>query len=112
MDLNQLKTAENYNSKYDKQSSGEYIEVSYEGELVAEFEYFEDSKLFMGFDYTEDLDGDENHYLADLEDEYRINKVFNPKNLLDMLNEWKQRFPELTISGRTLLEERIDNETI
>jgi hypothetical protein len=112
MDLELLKSGKNHDSKYHKLSVGEYIEVSYKSNLVAEFDYFNDSHLFVGYDYTEDLHIDENHYLVDLEDEYRIDGVFNPKNLLDLLNEWSERFPELHISGRTFLEERIDNETI
>lgn len=107
-----LKSSENYKGKVEKLSKGEYIEVSYNGRLLAEFEYSDAGGVFIGCDYTEDFDDDENHLIGDLQDEYRINDFFKPGSLLDMLEEWKEKFPQLSITGRTLLEERIDSGTM
>lgn len=112
MKLFALKSSENYEDKVEKLSKGEYVEVSYNRELLAEFEYFDNKGMFIGCDYTEDFDYGENHFIADLQDEYRINDFFKPTILLDMLEEWKEKFPQLSITGRTLLEERLDDGTI
>jgi hypothetical protein len=112
MELNHLDSSTGYKSKFERFSNGEYIEISCNKVLVAEFEYCVDKGLFFGFDYTENIDSNENPCIADLEDGYRIGDVFKPTELLHMLDEIKEEIPALTVNGRTLLEERIDNGTI
>jgi hypothetical protein len=94
--------------RFEKFSSGEYIEISCDGELLAEFEYCHQNRVFEGADYTENFDSSSNPCVADLEDNYRIHDVFKPDELLDMLNMLREEMPELSIYGRTLLEERIN----
>lgn len=108
MELEYYKKSEDY----EKLLNGEYLKVTCKGELIAEFEYFNDKGLFVGYDGTENFEGGENTCVNDLQDEYRINEVFKPKDLFEMLKNWKKKFPELVISGRTLLEKRIDNGTL
>lgn len=100
------------NSKFERFSSGEYIEVTCEGKLVAEFEYSKDHGLFFGLDYTDDFENFENQCITDLEDGYRIDDTFKPKSLIRFLEELKKEIPELVIYGRTLLEKRIDDGTL
>lgn len=108
MELTYSKIAENF----EKLSNGEYLEVTYKGKIVAEFEYLNDKELFIGVDYTEDFYSGENPDIDDLQDGYIIDKLFTPRSLYDMLNEWKDEFPGMAITGRTLLEKRIDEGSI
>ncbi|GEM_PF-4382076 len=96
---------------FEKLSNGEYLEVTYKGKVVAEFEYLDDKGLFIGVDYTEDFYMADS-YIDDLQDGYIIDDFFTPTSLFKMLNEWKEEFPEMIIVGRTLLEKRIDEGTL
>lgn len=101
----------NKEKNYEKLSNGEYLEVTYKGKVVAEFEYLDDKALFIGVDYTEDFFMNDS-YIDDLQDGYIIDDFFKPRSLFNMLNEWKEEFPEMIIIGRTLLEKRIDEGTL
>lgn len=80
-------------SKYEKQSNGEYIEIyDISGNLVAEFEFF--GKVFVGWDY--DSDDEE---IIDLQDSYNLTDEYYPKELNDMLNVIKGKYPSLKIAG-------------
>ena len=96
---------------FEKLSNGEYLEVTYKSKTVAEFEYLKDKGVFLGVDYTENFYSNDS-YIDDLQDGYRIDELFTPRSLFDMLNEWKNEFPEMVIIGKTLLEKRIDEGTI
>lgn len=112
MESKQSKNIERQNGKFERFSTGEYIEVTCEGKMVAEFEYSHEHGLFFGVDYTEDFEGFVNQCITDLEDGYRIDDAFTPTSLLSLLEELKAEIPELAIYGRTLLEKRIEEGTL
>jgi len=112
MESKQSKNTESQIDKFERFSTGEYIEVTCGGKMVAEFEYSNDHGLFFGVDYTEDFEDFVNQCITDLEDGFRIDDAFTPTSLLNLLEELKAEIPELAIYGRTLLEKRIEEGTL
>lgn len=93
-----------FDSKYDKQTKGKFIEVYFMDELVAEFEMF-DSGVFVGSDYTHNFDPIKYEDIYEISKSYKINDEFKPDELFDMLDEWSSIYPELNFVGLELAKE-------
>lgn len=91
--MKHLKLFEN-SSKYEKQNAGKYIEIYDDnGNLVAEFEYF-DSGVFVGWEYPTD-----DEKVEDLQDSFSLTGEIRPEDLNGMLGALKEEYPFLKIVG-------------
>ena len=88
-------------NRFEMQCGGLFIEVYFDGELLAEFEYL--GKVFLGADYSHHFK--ENTDARAISEGYKISDEITPKELIEMLEEWDKNY-SVEIVGLPMTKQR------